>query len=87
MYNNCRYEAHWIGIDGFDVLLGGSPNMDEAEQIAIEQAAQLLESPFMDMDEKLKVIETLYLCDKKDNTEISTETLDAYIDNVIAQYR
>ena len=59
-----KYEVHWISPEGKDCLLGGSNDINEANDIAIEQAKELFESPFETNERKFKFLESMYILDK-----------------------
>lgn len=59
-----KYEVHWISPEGRDCLLGGSNDINEANDIAIEQAREIFESPWESDERKYKFLDSMYIFDR-----------------------
>ena len=67
-----QYGVHVIGSDGNDRLLGGSKTVDGAVDIAIRQAKQVVDNPWMSDSEKSSYISNMYIADDDAEHEIDT---------------
>lgn len=70
-----KYKIRWISPDGNDCLLGGSNDYDEANNIAIEQAKELLNNPFESKERKSTFIKGIYIRNEetKEREELKEE--------------
>lgn len=78
---NTKYEVHWISPDGNDCLLAGSNNLEDANEMAIEQARHIFENPWETNERKVKFLDSIYICDTK--TDDGRDYLSYYAEEQI----
>ena len=76
-----KYTVHWLSPDGKDCLLGGSNDLDDAVQIGVEQAQELMENPWETDERKYKFLENMYIAEG--DHAINSE-LDDYTDGMMS---
>lgn len=76
-----KYEVHWISPEGKDCLLGGSDDINEANDIAIKQAREIFESPWESDERKYKFLDSMYIVD----TDAWTKNLGYSTDAMLYQ--
>lgn len=85
MVGKTKYEVHWITPDGEDCLLGGSPNIESANRIAMNQAERIFESPWESKENKFKILDSIYIYEKSsDRDGMLPDTYD-YIDGLMSE--
>lgn len=83
-------EAHFAGYNytygvhahpsGPDILLGGSHDLEQAEEIGITQVKSILDNPFMSAQEKSDYINTMYISDDNQGIEMSVPKFEQFIE-------
>lgn len=71
--------------NGRNILLGGSDTTEGAEKIAINQAQQVFENPWMTDKEKYDYIKTIYIVDDENEEEANTIEFDNYTDELLSE--
>lgn len=84
-FHNYRYEIHTYKTPDADVIRGGSDTLDEAVKIACHQIDDIKQNSFEDKEDKIHMIENMYIYDSEDNEEIDTNKLEDYKDAVISE--
>lgn len=81
-----KYQIHWVSPDGKDCLLGGTNDIDKAQEIAIEQADEIFDNPWETNARKFHFLENLYIVDMEteDPDQMKIET-EEYIDNLMSE--
>lgn len=77
-----RYTVHWISPDGKDCLLAGNNTLEGAVESGVEQAKELLESPFETDERKMLFLQNMYVADG--DKVIDTE-LDDITDGMMSE--
>jgi len=80
-----KYEVHWISPDGKDCLLGGSNDLEEANEIACEQAKEIFESPFETNERKFHFLQELYVVELPSEKDAMLTDTEDYIDNLMSE--
>ncbi len=80
-----KYEVHWISPDGKDCLLGGSNSIEEANEIAKNQAQEIFESPFETTERKFKFLDSLYVVEVATERDAMSLDTEEYIDNLMSE--
>ena len=83
-------EAHFAGYSytygvhahpsGPDILLGGSNDLEQAEEIGITQVKSILDNPFMSAQEKSDYINTIYISDDNQEIELSVPKFEQFVE-------
>lgn len=83
-------EAHFAGYNytygvhahpsGPDILLGGSNDLEQAEEIGITQVKSILDNPFMSAQEKSDYINTIYISDDNQEIELSVPKFEQFVE-------
>lgn len=81
---NYRYEVHTYKIPVNDILRGGSKTIDGAIKIACDQIDDITQNPFEALDDKIHMIENMYIYDSELDTEIEEVELETYKDKIIS---
>lgn len=79
------YGVHVIGNDGRDRTLGGAKTLEDAEQIGIDQAKQVMENPWMSDSEKMRYFENMYISNDDKEIEVATSDFENYLDNLMSE--
>lgn len=70
---------------GRDITLGGSKTLDGAVEIAINQAQQLFENPWMSDKEKYDYLETMYIADDDAEEIVEPANFDDFVDELMSE--
>lgn len=70
---------------GRDIILGGSKTLDGAIEIAINQAQQLFENPWMSDKEKYDYLETMYIADDDAEEIVESTNFDDFVDGLMSE--
>ena len=65
---------------GRDILLGGSNDLEQAEQIGINQIKSIMDNPFMTVQDKSDYIQTIYISDDDQEIEMSSPKFEQYME-------
>ena len=65
---------------GRDILLGGSNDLEQAEQIGINQLKSIMDNPFMTVQDKSDYIQTMYISDDDQEIEMSSPKFEQYME-------
>lgn len=79
------YGVHVIGNDGRDRTLGGAKTLEDAEQIGIDQAKNVMENPWMSDNEKMRYFENMYISNDDKEIEVATSDFENYLDNLMSE--
>ena len=76
---NYTYGVH-AHPSGPDILLGGSNDLEQAEEIGITQVKSILDNPFMSAQEKSDYINTIYISDDNQEIELSVPKFEQFVE-------
>lgn len=79
-----KYTVHWLSPDGHDCVLAGANTIEKAAEYGIEQAHELIESPFETDKRKLLFLENMYVYDEQTGNVVDSE-LDDYTDGCMSE--
>jgi hypothetical protein len=82
---NYRYEVHCISRDGRDILLGGSHTLEGAEQIGYDQAKHIFENPWERVEDKFKMLDSMYLYDSESDQDCTTVDFEEQVDMLMSE--
>lgn len=81
-----KYQIHWVSPDGRDCLLGGTNDIEKAQDIALEQANEIFDNPWETNERKFHFLDSLYIVDTEteDPDQMTMET-EEQIDNLMSE--
>ena len=85
MFSNIEYEVHWVSPNGNDCLLGGSNDIQEINNIAIEQAKELFSNPFETNERKWKFLDSIYIYERGSGNDAMLAETEDIIDGLMSE--
>ena len=79
-----KYTVHWLSPDGKDCTLAGANTVEQAAEYGIEQAAELMESPFETDERKLLFLENMYVYNEETG-DVVDSALDDYTEGCMSE--
>lgn len=80
-----RYQVHWVSPDGKDCLLGGSNDINKVNEMTMNQARSLFDSPWESKVRKLKFLDSLYVVDVETEEDAMSYEAEEYIDSLMSE--
>ena len=80
-----RYSVKATTPEGRQYLLGASKDVDGASDIAMHQADEIFDNPWMDESEKFQRLESIVIVDDDTKTDVTPADVEDYIDALMSE--
>lgn len=80
-----KYQVHWISPDGKDCLLGGANSIEQANEIAMNQAQEIFENPWESDERKFQFLDSIYIVQLDNESDAMLIDTEDYIDNLMSE--